>query len=94
MKDKDKIIIVVYAGTRGVGDELLEYLGAIAEKMNSLFDETVVPIVIPRRDTNEIWLECINPQLVSEEKYKEAEEAVEKIKKMLEENKKNEDENL
>ena len=84
--DKDKIIIAVYMGLQGISESMI--LESIAHTDNSLkllFDESVKTIIIPRRDTDKSWVECINPQLVTEEKYKEAEEAVEKLKKMLEE---------
>ena len=84
--DKDKIIVIVYVGTCRYNDATaLEYLRAVSDRFYSAFDDSVKALVIPRGDTDETWVECINPQLVSEEKYKEAEETVEKIKKILEE---------
>ena len=85
MEDKDKIIIVIYGGLKGRQDSVLEFLTAIDRMVKTGFDDSVKTLVIPRYDTEETWIECINPQLVTEEKYKEAEEAVEKLKKMLEE---------
>ena len=82
----DKIIIAVYMGLQGISESMI--LESIAHTDNSLkllFDESVKTIIIPRRDTDKSWVECINPQLVTEEKYKEAKEAVENLKKMLEE---------
>lgn len=89
MEDKDKIILVVYVGIEKLGSEgtILDHLVAIDAMIRSTFDSTVKTIIIPRRDTDETWVECINPQLVSEEKYKEAQEAVEKLNKVLEESK-------
>ncbi len=83
--DKDKIIILVYSNIRGLAEiDVSQYLREIANVMRDTFDDSVKTIVIPIRD-GESRVECINPQLLSEEKYKEAEEAVEKIKKIVEE---------
>lgn len=84
--DKDKIILVVYAGMLGLGSTTVyDNIMAIQESLKYTFDDSVKTLIVPRRDSDETWVECINPQLVTEEKYKEAEEAVEKIKKKLEE---------
>ena len=87
MEDKDKIILVTYVGIKNLGSEgtILDHLVAIDAMIRSAFDSTVKTLIVPRRDTDETWVECINPQLVSEEKYKEAEEAVENLNKLLKE---------
>lgn len=84
--DKDRIILVVYFNVRGIPDfDIYSAQNKIYKSLEH-FDDSIIKMVVPIRE-GETHVECINPQLVTEEKYKEAEEAVEKLKKMLEEKK-------
>ena len=47
------------------------------------FDESVQIIFIPTVESNTTRVECINPVLLDEEKYKEVEEKIEKIATIL-----------
>lgn len=87
MEDKDKIILVTYVGIKNLGREgtILDHLVAIDAMIRPAFDSTVKTLIVPRRDTDETWVECINPQLVSEEKYKEAEDAIQKLQDIVNE---------
>lgn len=82
MQDKDKIILVAYVNIGGINErDASEALIEISKAL-CFFDNSVMPLVVPVRE-EETRIECINPQLVSEEKYKEAEEAVERLKKVV-----------
>lgn len=84
--DKDKIILVVYAGLNGIsiGDRL-QYLSKIADFFSERFDESVMAIVMPDQTEETSRIECINPKLVTEEVYKEALDVVERAKKYMDE---------
>lgn len=79
--DKDRLIIVIYVNIAPIDSAYVsEYLYKIAKA--TMFDESIVRLVIPVRE-GETRVECINPQLITEDKYKEVEETVEKLKEKL-----------
>ena len=79
--DKDKLMIVFYVNIAPIDSAYVsEYLFKFARA--TMFDESIVRLVIPVRE-GETRVECINPQLITEDKYKEVEEAIEKIKEKL-----------
>lgn len=73
----NKIILVAYVNVSQMDDgTIFDELVHVSQALNGL-DENVKSIVIPVRE-GETRVECINPQLVSEEKYKEAEAVVDR----------------
>lgn len=79
--DKDRLIIVIYVNIAPIDSAYVsEYLYKIAKA--TMFDESIVRLVIPVRE-GETRVECINPQFITEDKYKEVEETVEKLKEKL-----------
>ena len=73
----NKIILVAYINVGQMNNETIyEELTHTSQVLNRL-DENVRSLIIPIRE-GETRVECINPQLVSEEKYKEAEAVVDK----------------
>ena len=83
MKDKDKIIIVVYVGG---GDDPYETYHAIIETQKNIkdyFDDTVKLIFAPDFGNFGIKFECINPVLVNEDEYKKVEETALKLENLL-----------
>jgi hypothetical protein len=79
--DKDKLIIVIYVNIAPIDSAYVsELLFKIAKA--TMFDESIVRLVIPVRE-GETRVECINPQLITEDKYKEVEETIEKLKEKL-----------
>ena len=86
------IIIVIYAGVEHIDSAYVpQYLESMSSAMHTMYGDVGKTIIIPDRFSNETRVECINPQLVTPEKYKEAEAAVDKLKeavdKILAENK-------
>ena len=81
------IYIVIYAGVQDISDGMrVEYLSSLSQCMKTLLEgEHTKCIVVPRRDTKETWVECINPQLLSEEKFREAEAFLDNAKARIEE---------
>lgn len=78
----NKIILVAYVNISQINDGMIfDELVKIHQTLSSL-DENVRSLVIPIRE-GETRVECINPQLVSEEKYKEAEAVVDKAIEMF-----------
>lgn len=76
----NKIILVAYLNIKNI--PIAEVQDALEGVANSLKGLGVKPIVVPIRE-GETRVECINPQLVSEEKYKEAEAMVDKATEAL-----------
>lgn len=71
MLDKDKLILVVKFGIKGLRvKRAYEDIINCHESLISQFDDSVGILVIPVRDSKTINVEAINPQLVSEEDYK------------------------
>lgn len=86
---RKKLLILVYAGTKRVRDT--QYLGYISENLqNSRWADDCNFLIIPRGDSEEISIECINPVLLTEDKYKEVEDTVNELKEVLKEFKKDE----
>ena len=73
MQDKDKLFLVVYFGVKSIPDTLRgsQVMMAFAEKFKNSVDQSVKTFVIPQRTTDEIQMEILNPQSVSEEKIEE-----------------------
>lgn len=83
MLDKDKLFIVVYVGVHGFGDQTVsEILGNVARCVK--YDDSVNTLIIPTRDS-ETRVECINPVLLTEKQYKDAEEKINTLKQEVEE---------
>lgn len=71
MLDKDKLILVVKFGMKGLHmQKAYEDIINCHESLISQFDDSVGILVIPVRDSKTINIEAINPKLVSEEDYK------------------------
>ena len=78
----DKLILVVYVGIQQfMNDNAIDYLDRISEVFGERLGDDVYCLIVPKRDTTEITVDCINPKLVDAEQYKKAEESVEKLKK-------------
>ena len=73
MQDKDKLFLVVYFGVKSIPDTLRgsQVIMGFAEKFKNSVDQSVKTFVIPQRTTDEIKMEILNPQSVSEEKIEE-----------------------
>lgn len=85
--DKDKLILVVYFGTDGLLlSRAYTEMVRCRESLISQFDYSVKILVIPDRTSEEIRIEPINPQLLSDEDYKsKILPLVEKAEKVLKE---------
>ena len=81
MQDKDKIFLIIYFDVRNIDRaDVPYYLKNVSESL--IFDESVLKVFIPIE--GETRVECINPVLLNEEKYKEVEKVFEEAKKKLE----------
>ena len=90
MLDKDKLIIVVYAGAR-TPEETYHLIEKLQEHFNGVFDNSVRIIFTPRYNEVGIKFECINPVLLNEEQYKEVNKKIKKLNNTLKEFLKNKD---
>ncbi len=73
MEDKDKLFLVVYFGVKSIPNTLRgsQVMMGFAERFKNSVDQSVKTFVIPQRNTDEIKMEILNPQTVSEEKIEE-----------------------
>ena len=73
MQDKDKLFLVVYFGVKSIPNTLKgsQIIMGFAERFKHSVDESVKTFVIPQRTTDEIKMEILNPETVSEEKIEE-----------------------
>jgi len=73
MQDKDKLFLVVYFGVKSIPNTLKgnQVIMGFAERFKRSVDESVKTFVIPQRTTDEIKMEILNPEIVSEDKIEE-----------------------
>jgi hypothetical protein len=88
MLDKDKLILIVYFGLYGIELKSRAYTEMIncREVLRSYFDDSVKILVLPDRSSESIKVETINPQLLSDEDYREkVMPIIEKAEKVIKE---------
>lgn len=79
---RDKIILVFYVPVDNMDyNEIMQYL----EEFQKIFsswdnDDSVERIIFPSKNGENARVECINPVLLSDEKYTEAEQILNEIK--------------
>lgn len=72
MEDKDKLFLVVYFGVKNMDVfKGTQALMGFATHLKNNVDDSVKTFVIPQRTTDEIRMEILNPENVSDEKIKE-----------------------
>lgn len=82
----EKLILVIYVGVRQFMDnDAIEYLDKISQIFGSKIKDDVLYLVVPKRDTTEITIDCINPKLLNKKQYKKVEESVKKLKRAADE---------
>ena len=89
-KMKDKIILVYYISIANIDDvDVNDYINDVTDALKIDDDDSVFQLFVPTNESDNCRVECINPVLVSEEKYAEAlqklEEAKERMDKAIEE---------
>lgn len=73
----EKLIVVVYVGIRQfMDDDAIDYLDKISQVFGNKLGDDVYCLIVPKRDTTEITVDCINQKLVDAELYREAEKRV------------------
>ena len=92
MLDKDKLMFVVYFGVKSMPNnfKVNQMLIGWSENLKRSFDDSVKTFVVPQRTTDEIKMEILNPELVSEEKI---EQLIKIYNEFLEKHKINNNEN-
>jgi len=73
MQDKDKLFLVVYFGVKSIPNTMKgnQVMMGFAERFKHSVDDSVKTFVIPQRTTDEIKMEILNPESVSEDKIEE-----------------------
>lgn len=81
---KDKLFLIVYIDVRDIDPvDIGEYAGETAKHLRAGYPpEEVELLVVPVNESSRI--ECINPVLLTEEKYKEVDKTFKKFKKDFE----------
>ena len=87
MKDKDKLFLVVYFGVKSIPNTLKgsQIIMGFAERFKNSVDDSVKTFVIPQRTTDEIKMEILNPEIVSEDKIEEMTNTYNKLLELYEE---------
>jgi hypothetical protein len=81
--DKDKLFLVIYLNIASIpSQDVVEYINKVTEVIK--FDDSVLRLIVPVRG-EETKIECINPVLLTEEQYKDAEEKINTLKQVVEE---------
>ena len=81
--DKDKLFLVIYLNIASIpSEDVVEYIKKVTEVIK--FDDSVLRLIVPVRG-EETKIECINPVLLTEEQYKDAEEKINTLKQVVEE---------
>ena len=81
--DKDKLFLVIYLNIASIPSaDVVEYIKKVTEVIK--FDDSVLQLIVPVSG-EETKIECINPVLLTEEQYKDAEEKINTLKQIVEE---------
>lgn len=82
---KDKIILVYYIGVKKIAKEYVyDYLTQVRNSIALYMDNSVEEFFIPTAESDEARVECINPVMVSEEKYAEVEKTLAEMREKME----------
>lgn len=85
MDMKDKIILVYYIGVKKIAkDYVYDYLTHVRNAIAHDRDDSVEEFFIPTAESDETRIECINPVMVSEEKYAEVEKTLTEMREKME----------
>lgn len=85
MKDKDRLIIIVYVGTKDMtGLEYDQYMDQF-NSVSDFFDKTVKVLFVPNAESSTTTVDCINPKLLSEKEYKKVQETIMKLEEFIKE---------
>lgn len=77
---KNRFVYVVYAGAGHIPrEDVPAYLEKISEMFSGKSNNNELWVVVPCFDTDNIRVECINPVLLTPEKYAEAEATVDRF---------------
>lgn len=81
---KNRFVYVVYAGTKHImREDVSEYIEKISETLHGMSNDNELWLVVPCFDTENIRVECINPALLTPEKYAEAEATVDRFNEAI-----------
>jgi hypothetical protein len=85
MDMKDKIVLVYYIGVKKIEKQYLnDFLTQVRNSIAHDRDDSVDEFFIPTFETDETRIECINPVLLSEEKYAEVEKTLAEMREKME----------
>lgn len=81
MEDKDKLFLVVYFGVknRPVNFKTNQMMIGFYENLKKTLDDTVKVYVVPQVTTDEVKLELLNVEKVSEERLEEIQKIYEQV---------------
>lgn len=81
---KNRFVYVVYAGAKRImREDVSEYIEKISETLHGMSNDNELWLVVPCFDTENIRVECINPALLTPEKYAEAEATVDRFNEAI-----------
>lgn len=82
--EKNKLIIVVYAGCKGLlYSDVADFLRGIEEVLGQENEQEIKHYIVPVFSTSDTKVDCINPVLLTQERYTEVSEKVAKLEEEL-----------
>lgn len=82
--EKNKLIVVVYAGCKGLSySDVADFLRGIEEVLGRKNEQEIMHYIIPVFSTSDTKVDCINPVLLTQERYTEVSEKVAKLEAEL-----------
>ena len=81
MKDKDKLFLVVYFGTKDITNKAMgnAAMTGLYERLKNTLDDSVKVYIIPQRTTAEVKMEILHFNEVSEDKINELDQIYQQI---------------
>lgn len=84
MLDRDKLWIVTYVGVKRINlADIHEYCEHVSKSIKSCSDDSIVHIIVPNTENDEIKIDCINPKVINEDATEQFENEVKKIQEII-----------
>ena len=91
MLDKDKLWVITYVGVKHLDlADIHEYCENVAKSIKSCTDESIVHLIVPNTENDEIKIDCINPKELTEDLTKQFETQIKRIQEIIDNFKENE----
>ena len=84
MLDKDKLWIITYVWVKRIDlADIHEYCEHVAKSIKNCSDDSIVHIIVPNTENDEIKIDCINPKEIDEDAANQFESEVKRIQEII-----------